>query len=142
MLQPSQITDVSLAYNPEKLPESVKMAVDFVEFSDGTTTGPDTHNSRDKLAGQREGARREKQRLRDLLKSKGSTALLDSVSNESAGDPEPAEISKHSEAWLQGFHIGVGSIRHRIKQSGQMAAPKQVEIELAKPFDLAEGDQK
>ena len=142
ILQPTQITEVNLGYSPHDLPETIRLTVDFVEFSDGTTVGPDVHNSRDKLAGMREGGKREKQRLRDLLKGKGPTAVLDSIMSDPASDSEPNGISKPSEEWLQGFRSGVGSIRHRIKQVGQANDRKRVELELTKPFDLAEENQK
>jgi hypothetical protein len=136
--RPSQTEEVTIDYSGGQLPETVRLAVDFVEFSDGSMSGPDVHNSRAMLAGMREGAKREKQRLRDLLKRKGPSAVLELTEADPASDPEPAISSKPSAEWLEGFRSGVGSIRHRIKQAAQANGPKQIELELAKPFDLTE----
>lgn len=140
VLQPSQVRDVNIGYGTGELPETVRLAVDFVEFSDGSTTGLDVHNSRAMLAGMREGAKKEKQQLRDLLKRKGPSAVLESTEADPASDPEPTISPKPSAEWLEGFRSGVGSIRHRIKEAAQAGGLKQIELELAKPFDLAEGN--
>jgi|SRR5215204_376392 len=138
-LRPTQIKTFDFAYGENEPPESVTLSVDFVEFDDGSTWGTDTHNSRDMLAGQREGAKAERSRLRELLKSGGVSAVFDAVSEDVPERPELKSPTKRSEAWLTGYRNGIGGIRHRLRQNLQSSDPARAEVELARPFDSSEG---
>jgi hypothetical protein len=59
--------------NPERSP--VQVWVDYVEFTDGTTWGPDATKYSEHLAGRRAGMRAEVDRLRELLKAGGGRLL-------------------------------------------------------------------
>jgi hypothetical protein len=138
VFQPTQVKTFDIAYSESNSSESVTLSVDFVEFDDGSVWGPDRHKSQDKLAGQREGAKAERRRLRELLKSKGSSAVLNAVREAVSDEHEIKAATQHSEEWLQGYRNGISSIRHRLRQSLQTSDPNHVELELAKPFDLSE----
>lgn len=138
IFQPTQVKTFDIAYSENNPSESVTLSVDFVEFDDGSVWGLDRHRSRDKLSGQREGAKAERRRLRELLKSKGTSAVLNAI-REAVGDGQEAKTAtQHSEEWLQGYRNGVSAIRHRLRQSLRTSDPARVELELAKPFDLSE----
>lgn len=137
-IQPTQIKTFDVAYGESRVPESVTFSVDFVEFDDGSTWGLDSHNSRDMLAGQREGAKAERKRLRDLLKSKGPVAVFDAIQAEGSDNPEVGTTTKNSERWLQGYRNGIASIRHRLRRNLQNRDAAGVETELARPFDSSE----
>jgi len=121
---------------------SVRLTIDFVEFTDGSIWGPDTHHSSDILIGQREGARIERERIRQLLRSKGTKALVDDIQGPDFSIAETPAGKNHSEYWLEGFRSGVSSIRRRLKQLYPSSDVKQVELELSKPFDTSEDSQK
>jgi hypothetical protein len=79
ILRPTQIETFDFPYEENDAPQRVTLSVDFVEFDDGSTWGADVYNSRDTLAGQRVGAKAERARLRELLKSGGPSAVFDAV---------------------------------------------------------------
>jgi hypothetical protein len=134
--EPTQITAIEFKDSQDEPFVSVKLTVDFVEFSDGKTWGPDLHNSRDILAGQRAGAQLERQRLRQLLKRKGERAVIDDVQEDIPADLSAIAGPDHSSQWLIGFRSGMSAMRarlNRVRQSGLRA-----ESELGKPFDTSE----
>lgn len=139
ILRPTQIETFDFPYKENDAPQRVTLSVDFVEFDDGSTWGADVYNSRDTLAGQRVGAKAERARLRELLKSGGPSAVFDAVREEVPGRPEITRTAKPSEEWLKGYRNGVAGIRHRLRQNIQSDDPARVESELARPFDLSEG---
>jgi hypothetical protein len=117
----------------------LKLAIDFIEFSDGTTWGSDTRNSRDRLDGMRVGARTEKQRLMALLKTTGPAAVSEYVATgEVTSDIEAEKATNHSVEWRQGFRSGTGAIRSRFKRFARGSLPSQIELELNRPFDSSE----
>lgn len=117
---------------------SVRLTIDFVEFADGTTWGPDIQHSSDILAGQREGARIERERIRQLLKNRGPKAVIDDIQMTDFSKDEALAGKNHSVHWLEGFHSGVSSIRRRLKQLSSSSDMKQMDTELSKPFDTSE----
>jgi hypothetical protein len=138
LLQPTQIKTTDISFSGSETPESVTLSIDFVEFDDGSTWGLDSHHSRDRLAGQRAGAKAERLRLRGLLKAKGSSAVFDAIREDVPDNAGAGAVDKHTEEWLQGYRNGIGSIRHRLRQSLPAGDPARIEGELAKPFDLSE----
>jgi hypothetical protein len=134
--QPSQIKTIEVNDASDEPIINVKLTIDFVEHSDGTTYGPDTHKSSDILAGQRAGARGELQRLRQLLKDKGQQVVMDDVHKPVSSDLKSPGGATHSSQWLEGFRSGVSAVRGRIKRAGQLSSIK-ASSELDKPFDTA-----
>lgn len=141
IIQPGQAASIAINDNQEAPIIRIRLAVDFIEFADGTTWGADQQNSRDRLAGQREGAKMEKQRLRALLKSKGRSTVVASLKVLPSINYESVQGANYSREWLEGYGSGVGSIRSRLNKAIQMGGVSQLEHELDKPFDLAEESQ-
>ena len=114
--------------NPERNP--VHVWVDFVEFTDGTTWGPDATKYSEHLAGRRAGARAEADRLRELLRAGGGQAFADALESTAAGLKHPAGGSKQ---WEDGFSVGAmlkrGQVRRAYLRSGRAGA----ESELRQP---------
>ncbi len=135
--RPTEIRPIEVSDCQDEPIRSVKLTVDFVEFADRTTWGPDANNSRDLLAGQREGARAERQRMRQLLKSKGRAAVSDDLRADDHREVEAPVGPNRSEKWLIGFRAGVGSMRSRLKRALRSGAEK-MERELGRAFDTAE----
>lgn len=138
ILLPSQIKTFDIVYTEDGRPKSINLSVDFVEFGDGTTWGADIANSRDRLAGQREGAKAERQRLKTLLKSKGRPALTELIVGEVLDELDPSTTANHSQEWQQGYRSGVAAIRYRLRQALQTNNQRQIELELNKPYDTSE----
>ena len=134
--RPTEIKTIEINDPRQEPIVSVRIAVDFVEFSDGTTWGPDTSNSRDTLAGQREGARAEKQRVRQLLRDGGRAKVVKGIEEDIAPIDMPG--SNRSPEWLNGFRSGSRSIRNRLKETLRFGDSAQLERELSKPFDTSE----
>jgi len=138
--QSTEIRTIEFADSQEDQISTVRLTVDFVEFTDGTTWGSDSLNSRDMLAGQREGAKVERQRLRALLQAKGDEALVNDLQKSGA----PVEPSKENRSahWAEGYLSGVASVRRRLGQTLASGNKEQIKAELSKPFDSSEEDHK
>ncbi|HEY9404895.1 MAG TPA: hypothetical protein VIQ24_19720 [Pyrinomonadaceae bacterium] len=135
--QPSQIKTVEVNSSSNEQIVKVNLMVDFVECSDGTTWGPDTHKSSDILAGQRAGARLEKQRLRQLLKEKGQQAVVDDLQKSITTDLKTTPDRERSSVWIEGFRSGASAVRGRLKRALQSGDVKATS-ELDKRFDTSE----
>jgi hypothetical protein len=140
--RPTEIRAITVSDNRDTPIVGVRLAVDFVEFSDGITWGPDTEKSRDMLAGMRAGAKAEKQRIRQLLKNKGRAAVTSDIQAEGAEGSEAPADDHRSPQWSEGFRNGVGSIRRRLRQALQSNHTGELEAELNKPFDTSEENPK
>ncbi len=94
------------------------------------------------LAGQREGARLERQRLGQLIQSKVREALI--------GDLQTAEVNKgeslfkgnHSSQWVTGFRNGVNSVDRRLGVAIASGGEEKITAELSRHFDTSEEDHK
>lgn len=140
--QPTQVKTIDFVYAEDDAVGLVTLSVDFVEFDDGTTWGRDMYNSRDMLAGWREGATAECVRLHKLLKSNGPSAVFDAVRVEVSDEPPESENStKPSSNWKMGYGSGVASIRYRLRETVQAGDAAGAERELNKLADRAEGRQ-
>ncbi len=140
--QPTETRTIEVSDTQDELIVNVRITVDFVEFSDGTTWGLDVNNSRDILAGQREGARVERQRIRQLLKSKGRAEVSAYIRTADYNEVETSIAPNRSQKWLEGFRSGSGSIRGRLKQASQLGDAAQIQMELDKSFDTSEEGQR
>lgn len=113
---------------------NVVLSIDFVEFADGTTWGDDTFKSKERLAGQRAGARAAKEHLLRALKEGGPEAVLDAIS--SVVVPRPPN---QSEQWTAGFSVGVDVIRNRIQTAHAKGGLTVIADEVRQPYDASEG---
>ncbi|HEX8117825.1 MAG TPA: hypothetical protein VF521_11185 [Pyrinomonadaceae bacterium] len=114
--------------NPERSP--VQVWVDFVEFTDGTTWGPDATKYSEHLAGRRAGVRAEAGRLRELLKAGGGQAFAAALESTAAGPGRPAGKSKQ---WEDGFSVGVLLERGQVRRAYLGGGPAGAESELQQP---------
>jgi hypothetical protein len=136
--QPTEIRSIEVSDSLDDQIRSIRLTVDFVEFTDGSTWGPDSENSRDLLSGEREGAKFEKQRLRKLMETKGLKALTSDAEMGDGNKSEPAAENGHSVKWQEGFRYGVNAIRRRLKNTIASGNKEQIKAELSRPFDTAE----
>lgn len=115
--------------------DNITISVDFVEFADGTSWGPDISKSKERLLGLRAGARVATSYFLDVLKQKGPQAVMNTI-KEGAADltPDPS----HSLEWLDGFRGGVGAIRGRLESAYTKSGFLEIESELRRPFDASE----
>lgn len=116
ILQPGRSvqTDVGAGENHSDGIDQIVVLVDFVEFEDGSTWGPDTHYSAERLAGQRAGTREAARHLQKTLDSRGPRGVVEAIGGETLNIPQPVD---RSEQWLEGFRTGIGFVQGRIKQA-------------------------
>lgn len=111
--------------NPERSP--VQVWVDFVEFTDGTSWGPNATKYSEDLAGRRAGVRAEADRLRELLKVEGEQAFAAALKSTAAVPNHPAGRSKQ---WEDGFSVGMmlkrGQVRRAYLNGGRAGAESEL----------------
>lgn len=137
--QPTEIRSIEVADSLDDQVRSVKLTVDFIEFADGTTWGSDAENSRDLLAGEREGAKLERQRLIKVMHDEGSAALAKEVeADETKARGDAGDATAHSRKWQDGYRQGVAAVRRRLRPAIASGKPDKIKTELSRPFDTAE----
>jgi len=137
--QPTEIRTVEMADSQDERIKTVRLTIDFVEFADGSTWGPDSANSHDLLAGQREGARLTRQRLRQIMQTKGEEAMTHEVQTGDAEQTIDADIVRnHSSQWVEGFRNGAASTRRRLSNAIASKDKERIKAELDRPFDTFE----
>lgn len=105
------------------------LAIDLVEFVDGTIWGPNAEKSSDILAGRRAGEREEGKRLLKLYKEKGIQVAINSLGGRS---PEALPPDEATPEWKEGFQNGQSGIARHLKRAISKGGTKQVEEELRK----------
>jgi hypothetical protein len=118
-------------------PLKIELAVDFVEFADGTKWGPDEGNSADRLDGIRAGGRAAIKQYRDILLREGTGALEEALATSNIQPAEPPR----SEEWAAGFKNGVSSVKSRLAKAKAGRGEEGLKHELQKPFDSTEGGE-
>jgi hypothetical protein len=138
ILQPGHTRKDSVIGGVRETPvTNISLAVDFVEFTDGTTWGKDRYNTAERLAGQRAGGRAALDHFKHVLAKKGPAPLTDSLESEAGSIPVP---QGHSPEWADGFKTGVGVVKVRLKAARQKRGKiEDVEAELERPYDETEG---
>ncbi|HKQ07186.1 MAG TPA: hypothetical protein VJ464_18805 [Blastocatellia bacterium] len=136
IFQPGQFKQVTLGdgvrySDPIKV---IKIIIDFVEFTDGVTWGPDGFQSGEKLAGMRVGARAALKLFNKVLKSGGPVAVISSIESNAADVIPP---SNRSPEWVNGFQLGVSAVRERLRHSYIDHGSTQIETEIRRPFDAS-----
>ena len=116
-----------------EMPRILKIAIDFVEFVDGSTWGQDVFESAQRLAGQREGAKLFLDHLRKIKEKSGIKAVIKAVEETS----EVAPPENHIEMWRIGFETGVNSIRSRIQEAYKTGGLAAADATLQKTYDIA-----
>lgn len=137
ILQPNQSAGRS-TWRPvpssDPLP-AVDLALDFVEFTDGSVWGGDACQSAERLSGLRAGARVAKVKFKRELDEKGVDALLGRLYTD---DPELAPPEGHSDAWKAGFRGAINSLRERIRRAKEEGGEPEIHDTLNRPFDASE----
>ncbi|MCA1620446.1 MAG: hypothetical protein LC795_14280 [Acidobacteria bacterium] len=137
ILQPNQSASRSTwrPAQPSDTQPAVELALDFVEFTDGSTWGADTCQSAERLGGLRAGGRAAKAHFKKKLDEWGVDALVKKLY---ADDSTLAPPDGHSEAWKAGFRGAVNSYRERIRQANVEGGLLEVEDALQRPFDTTD----
>ena len=137
-MKPGQFGHLSYTYHPTegKTLKQLILSVDYVEFTDGTTWGPDAFKSAERVAGCRAGAEAERELLLKVLTEGGVTAVLRDLD---AGLPERVVPSGHTPEWEQNFTLGVKNFRTRLQRLQSEEGTAAVENLLRNPFDIMTG---
>ena len=113
--------------------KQLTLSVDYVEFADGTTWGPDAFKSVDRVAGRRAGAEAERELLLKMLTESGAAAVVKAIE---AGLPDRTAPPGHSPEWGQNFNLGAKALRTRVRVAQFEGGAANVEALLRKPFDI------
>jgi hypothetical protein len=131
LFKPNQLKNDSLGeFGSRPKPKKVKLAVDFVEFTDGSTWGEDLSNSVEKLVGIRAGVKAEQEYLLKINRENGIEAVIKAIDN----PQEKLPPNDQSDVWKRGFRMGVRSIRNQIKRVYEKEGVKAAEVELQRQF--------
>jgi hypothetical protein len=114
--------------------EAIRISVDFVEFEDGTTWGPDTYQS---VEGWRAGAKEMRKQLAQMLNTNVGR-LQREVENDDFTITPP---QNKSVTWLKGYKTGAASIRARVKHALNKGDHQEIEKAIKDPIDASEGGQ-
>lgn len=137
-LLPNDLTttfDVAQTGSDKKL--NVMFLIDYVEFSDGTSWGPDSTNLAERSAGQRAGANIATKRF---LKIRSTGNAADVVRAINAGVPFPEPPAGRSDEWKEGFRQGCRSIAAQLKgveKKGNLSEVDRELLKFAKRFERA-----
>jgi hypothetical protein len=118
-------------------PAKVELAVDFVEFADGTRWGDDTSKSGEILDGERAGGKAAIKKYREILVNEGVNGFEQALESRDLIEPE----SSKSVEWGYGFHTGVNTVKRRLKEARTKGGQDGIKRELDKPFDSTDGRQ-
>jgi hypothetical protein len=141
MLQPNMSkAEAIMAEDYTQPAPSYTLAIDFVEFVDGSAWGVDKFKSGERLAGRRAGFAIEKNRFLKVLKGQGVSALKKAIDNADVIDSETP--SGRSKEWEEGFNTGRKMVQIRLQRAQKRGGTPEVELELQSPNDALEGRRK
>jgi hypothetical protein len=112
----------------------IRVAVDFVESSDGSVWGPDRFESAQQLAGERAGGRRTLTYLRAVLDEQGASALPNALKAARSNLTAPEQ---NTAAWRQGYEGSVAVICARVRHALETGGLSDVEAALQGPYDAS-----
>lgn len=128
VLQPGEYSTESITYQPlSDKPSQVTLSVDFVEFDDGATWGPNLYKSDAVFAGQHAGAREARKQILTVYKSRGLQEALKYIETNPGGDAPSLGFSPD---WEGGFKRGYSFTSKRLKVMLNSGDMKKVEAEL------------
>jgi len=129
-LQPGQSQWTSYGDTTYSEPvREIMLSVDFVEFADSTTWGPDTTRSSQRLAGMRDGMSFERNRLLTILNDDGIAKLISDLDAELDINPPPGNSSQ----WSEGFRTGAVQYRARLRRTRSQSGTPALESILRQP---------
>jgi len=114
---------------------SITLSVDYLEFTDNTSWGPDTANTRERLAGMRQGARSARRHLTRLLRTSGSDSVIKAIEGDGDGIETPSNQSEH---FSKGFREGIALIKGQLKTAITSDSPSSLELAITKRFEILE----
>jgi hypothetical protein len=123
--------------------KEITFTLDFVEFADGSTWGPDNYKYTDYLAGRKEGGKALTNYFKDKINRGEINLVFDGINNRQA---IPISVrkddSRYPARWKEGFESGIRLVRSRLKGANKKAGIEGIKMELDKPFDALEGRRK
>lgn len=137
ILQPSQSRSETVDGMPTtaKRVERITLIVDFVEFEDGSSWGPDTHQSAERLSGHRAGQRAASEYYLKLLQLRGSSSVIQAYKS---GLENILPPQGHSQKWEDGFRSGTNTVRARLQHAVKVGTSEEIRTELQRMSDLPE----
>ncbi|HVF90963.1 MAG TPA: hypothetical protein VNH22_12920 [Blastocatellia bacterium] len=137
VLRPGHSKPMTIGENIEESSPIRKLilSVDLVEFSNGSTWGIDTYESRQRLEGMRAGTKAEAKSLLQLLESQGADAVLNAI----AGPPSIPSLSDHSAEWVRGYQTGINIVRSRLQQAKSTNNNTSLEREIRHSLEALKG---
>jgi hypothetical protein len=137
VLRPNQSTfigDTSTVTSGKK--NIITLAVDFVEFSDGTKWGADSVRSSERAAGQRAGAYIVSQRLLQVLNTGKAEDVMHAIEDGTANTEPPAD---RSQEWKEGFRGARVAVLNRLKRIKEDRGLRELERELRRLGETFKG---
>lgn len=132
VLRPGQSEGRSTWRHYSTVSETLARKVDFVEFADGTTWGPDSCSSAISLDGRRAGARAARKLLQAMFASGGADGVIDTLKQGLLR----AQVPPHqSQVWQNGFAAGFEIYLHRIRDANERWGFTEIEHALSRPID-------
>lgn len=133
LIKPAQSRSENIGeYGYDEKSKSIKIAVDFVEFTDGTTWGKDLSDSAQFLAGIRAGTKAVQEHLQKISRQRGLDAVIKALDENS----EIQMPENQSGNWKKGFETGIKTTKDQIKRVFERDGKKAFEAELARPSIL------
>ena len=120
-----------VASGSNEVKESYKLAIDFIEFTDGSTWGKDFSNSAQQLAGLKTGIKTVLESLKESNQRGGIEAVIKTLNEMKELSPPDEQSAK----WKRGFRTGSKTMKSIIKRTYENAGKKGAEIELQKYSD-------
>lgn len=115
---------------------SLTLAVDYVEFGDGTTWGKDTRHSAEYLAGQREGKKATVKKIQEMRGKKGDAEVGELLKRKDAEVVAPP--AGHSTEWEYGFRVGHNAAMHRLRFAHSKGGAQELASELQRESEDVE----
>lgn len=106
----------------------VSLAVDYVQFSDGQSWGPDSAKSAERIAGQRTAIETITTRLAGIISETNANDLANVLESIANTEPPP----QHSDEWNHAFRAATRSLAERLKRANRAGGLSQVNAELAR----------
>lgn len=119
-------------------PVGIELAVDLVEFADGTRWGEDKGRTAERIDGMRAGGKAAIKKFRELLANEGVDGFEQALENPNLIEPEKQPKPGY---WADGFKTGVNIVKSRLREARKKGGKDEVKRELDKPFDSTEGRQ-
>jgi hypothetical protein len=119
----------------ENKPPQLEFAVDFVEFSDGSTWGTDYCQAKEYLEGFRAGLRAARTLFKKMVAEAGGQRLIDDLNK------GPVKIDTppgRSDRWVEAFRSGIEGMRSSVLRAYQERGLPEIDIELNRPIDASE----